>query len=377
MNNGSVSELTRSDYTEFIYDKTCFGDPIDPESAEDVIEGISRAIALDSSPAFQEGLSARLTELGTVCTPEDKDVMLSEIKRRFKELLDKPCPKAIQNWIKGTTPGITNRQNNYDLCYALEMDFKQTAVFFQKYFLTMPFNAKSKTDAVFMYCLYHNRPYVTAQKMLDQTKGFVSQENAHTATSQIISTIFETDDDDKFMRYLSEHCYDNEQQYQLARKIINDEIGTIQKRLLRYESDRILSPDRLGSLTIETLLGFKSQRKGRRSKESVLPKRFTGSLPNDVTLGKIINGAEVSYELLRKTLVLVKFYNFYFEADNTDRNTIAGYLMDFYEELNSVLVSCGFAQLYLRHPFDCLMLYCANSYDPIDALYCVMANRRN
>ena len=72
--------------------------------------------------------------------------------------------------------------------------------------------------------------------------------------------------------------------------------------------------------------------------------------------------------------MLLKFYNFYYEADNCDKYTIGGNLMDFYEETNNVLASCGFAQIYLCHPFDCLLMYCANSYDPIDTLYCVMQN---
>ena len=44
-------------------------------------------------------------------------------------------------------------------------------------------------------------------------------------------------------------------------------------------------------------------------------------------------------------------------------------LMDFFDELNQTLISCGFAQLYMRHPFDCLILFCANSYDPIYTLH--------
>lgn len=172
-------------------------------------------------------------------------------------------------------------------------------------------------------------------------------------------------------------AYDNEQQFQLARSIISDEIELVRTILLRYEANRILSPERLNSLTIEALLGYKYQSGGKKAKDSKLPKRFTESLPNDVTLGKIVNGDVASYDLLRKTLMLLKFYNFYYAADNEDRNDITCNLMDFYEELNGVLISCGFAQLYERHPFDCLLLYCANSCDPIDTLYCVIQNGRN
>ena len=373
----NTPELQRDDFTEYIYDITCFGDPINPESAEDVASGISRAMELEARPVFLEGVSARLSQLGVACTADDIELILAEVKRRYKEILGFSCPRTVQEWIKGTTPGITNRRNNYNLCYALEMDFQQTAVFFQKHYLTMPFNVKSSVDAVFMYALYHKKPYSAVIELLEKSKGFVSQENAHTSTSQIISTILDIDDDEKFLRYLSEHCYNNEQQFQLARSIISEEIETVRSILLRYEADRILSPERLGSLTIEALLGVKYQGSSKKSKDSKLPKRFTESLPNDVTLGKIIKGDVASYDLLRKTLMLLKFYNFYYEAENTDPNTIGGNLMDFYEELNGVLISCGFAQLYVRHPFDCLLLYCASSYDPIDTLYCVIQNGRN
>ena len=370
-------ELSRNEYTEFIYDLTCFGGPVNAESPEDVIEGINTAIELDSRPVFREGLSERLTELGTPCTAGDTDIMLSEVKRRYREQLGSACPRTVLEWVRGTTPGTTNRRNNYELCYALEMDFQQTAVFFQKHFLTLLFNVKSRTDAVFMYSLYHKKPYITAAELLEKSEGFVPQENAHTSTSQIISNILETDDDERFLRYLSAHCYGSEQQFRLARKLIGEEISLVHEHLKKYESDRILSPERLNSMTIEALLGFRYQSGGKTLKNSSLPKRFTESLPNDTTLGKIMNGAEASYDLLRKTLMLLRFYNFYNAADNCDPNTIGGNLLDFCEELNSTLISCGFAQVYVRHPFDCLLLYCANSYEPIDTLYCVIENGRN
>lgn len=374
----NASQLFRDEYTESIYGLTCFGEPVDPENTEeDVVSGIDRAIKLDARPIFLEGLAERLTQLGVKCTVNDKELMLCEVKRRYKELLGFPCPRTVQEWIRGTTPGITNRRNNYDLCYALEMDFEQTMVFFQKHFLTLPFNVKNKVDAVFMYALFHKKPYSSVTELLEKSKCFVSQENAHTSTSQIMSVLLEEDDDQRFLSYLSEHCYDNEQQFQLARQIIKNELAVLQDTLMKYESDRIVFPDRLGSLTIEALLGYKYQEKNKKNDSRSLPKRFTESLPNDVTLGKIINNDTASYELLRKTLMLLKFYNFYYEADNFDPKAIRENLSDFCEELNLVLISCGFAQLYVCHPFDCLLLYCANSYEPIDTMYCVILNGRN
>lgn len=94
-------------------------------------------------------------------------------------------------------------------------------------------------------------------------------------------------------------------------------------------------------------------------------------------------GDSISYEVLRKTLMLLKFCNYYRAAEAEDRKRgyepdkyeVNNRLMDFYDELNNTLISCGFAQLYVRHPFDCLLLYCANSYDPILTLH--LLNERN
>lgn len=57
----NTPELNRDEYTEYIYDVTCFGDPINPENAEDVASGISRAMELEAHPVFLERVSARLS----------------------------------------------------------------------------------------------------------------------------------------------------------------------------------------------------------------------------------------------------------------------------------------------------------------------------
>ena len=154
-------------------------------------------------------------------------------------------------------------------------------------------------------------------------------------------------------------------------------------KILDDGAAEIVSPDRLNSQTIDALLGYRYQSRDKGEVAVKLPKRFTESLPNDVTLGRIINGDSISYEVLRKTLMLLKFCNYYRDAETEDRKhghepdkyEVNDRLMDFYDELNGTLISCGFAQLYVRHPFDCLLLYCANSYDPILTLH--LLNERN
>ena len=381
MHSSSDTAFPFDEYTNSIYSTVCSGEPVCAESAEDVIGGIQRAIALDVRPVFREGLAARLTQLGTVCTAADTETLCAAVRERYQRILRKPCPRTVLEWCRGTTPGTANRRNHYDLCYALEMNEQETALFFQKVFFTLPFLVKAKTDAVFLYCLHHQKPYSAVKDLLRHSDGFVPQENAHTATVEIKAEICKIHDDAQFLQYLSAHCYDNPQQFQAARSIIRHEIEIIQSTILKYEPETVHKPDKLTSRTVEKLLGYKYQhsdlRGGTVAKSKALPRRFTESLPVDATLGAILRGGRASYELLRKTLMLLKFSNFYEEADNYNPQSIHKNLGDFCTELNAALADCGFAHLYVCHPFDCLLLYCANSDDPIDTLYCVIQNGRN
>ena len=372
-------EITRDEYTDSIYDGI-LNKLINPDCKIDLLACINRAVELEERPVFLEGVAERLNQLGISCASDDSEQMLSEVERRYKEILGKSCPRAVQNWFKGITPGVTHRHNHYDLCYALEMDFTQTAVFFQKHFLTVPFNVKEVEDAVYMYTLYHKKPYSAVTKLIDNFKGFVPQGNVHTSTTQIISTILEIENDEEFFRYLSEHCYSDEQQFQKARDIICIQIEQIKKRIQPGYDENDKPNSRLNSKIIDKLLNYRYQSDTKGEFSYNLPERFTESIPNDTTLGQIINGKKVSYELLRKTLMLLVFSNYYDMAVSEDekhnhvpdKSEIVRRLMDFAEYLNSKLGECGFVRVYECHPFDCLLLYCANSQDPILTFHAII-----
>lgn len=375
--NNVRPDIIIDEYTDFVYDSVCFKKPINPTCVKDIEESIGEAIEINKTSAFLRGIAERFNELGIECTVNNADIMKAEIVRRFKEVLHKECPKAVTNWFKGVVPGVTNRINNYDVCYALEMDFEETYMFFQKAFLTQPFNCKGRVDAIFLYCLANKKDYSVAEGLLARTESYEACDNPYTASNEIFRKIIEIKDDNVFLNYLKGHVFSNEQSYLSARKIINDEIEVVKKNIIN-DSIEDISVGRLNSRVIEEVLGYRYQSSdNERILKDRLPREFTQSLPNDVTLGQIINGKQVSYELLRKSLILFKFYNFYLEAQNTDDNTIAENLMDFYDEVDKTLLECGFAQLYPRHPFDALILYCANSYDPILTLQYLNEYGRN
>lgn len=362
-----ISQLTDASSGELT--KEVFNDLLDNlgEDGRFNPNNIATAIELDSRLVFLEGVVKRLNELGFECCIRDTEKILSEINRRFREVLGFKCPRTIQEWIKGTTPSVSEgktngKKNNYDLCYALEMNLEDTAEFFVKHYLTLPFNYKNRIDAIFFYCLYHKHPYSVVKRLLDASDGLGSaavekEAEIHTSTRQIALHITQIASVEEFLDYLSRHCYGNEQQYHLARTKIQ-ELASKHS----FESYADLH---------NQLMGFYYQNIKREKWKKVenLPKRFIESLPTDGVLSNVLTGEYETYETLRKTLIILKLFDFYLISGrgNCDEQAIWQNSFDFEDEANKLLAECGFSQLYMRHPFDLLIMLCSYSSDPIDS----------
>lgn len=321
------------------------------------IEDIRDVVKLCRRPDFAEGVAERLARLGVHCPLQDTETLLAEIKKRYKNRIGENCPRTIQEWVRGTVPGVTNRVNNYNLCYALEMDLRETGEFFRKYYLTVPFNYKDKTDAVFFYGLHHQKPYAVIKHMLDEAERFKAVNLSGTKTAEIGRQILKIRDDGAFMEYLSAHCYNNEQQYQIAR-------GKIIELMDKYTEN--------GAAGLHAeIMGFNYQDMvlSGMKKRIVLPEEFLKSLPTDRTFLDIRKGKRETYETLRKTLIILMFYDFYIDAwkaaKEPDEAAVRANLSDFREAADEKLLDCGLSPLYERHPFDRLILFCAASRYPI------------
>ena len=356
MNNNSIfEEFKKGEATINIFNSVYLGQIFEADSLQGLnINDIQTAVDLSNRPIFTDGVVARLNALGVDCKTEDTEIILEEVKHRYKERIGDVCPRTILEWLRGTPPSTNNRENNYNLCYALEMTLHETAEFFLKCFLTVPFNYKDRTDAVFFYCLSHGRPYSTIKLMLEKAEHFASSQTVSTQTLQIGRQILEIDDDEEFLQYLSLHCYDNEQQYQLAREeIVN---------LINLHSNGNFSRFH------EELMGFNYQHAKRHHKKinKDLPSHFIESLPTDGVLKQIYEGKKVSYETIRKALIILQLYDFYEDVYEENEKYIRDSLEDFYVATNALLMKCGLAHLYVRHPFDWIIIFCALSMEPLE-----------
>ena len=368
--------IVNCDETDIMFETLFFGDILYlHKNFEDMINDIKIATELDSRKAFLNGLIDRLQYLGKTFHESDAEEILNELKGRYKSRMGIAVPRTVKEWVRGTTPGTTNRRNNYELCYALEMDVNETASFFIKNYMSIPFNYKDSTDAVFFYCFLNNKSYDVISAMLEKATHFIPNKEIETETISIGRNIAEIDDDDEFISYISKHCYNNEQQYQVARNTINRLVQEIKGTL-----GDVSNEDRVINKIIDNVFGFCYQQniqknvKSRCSKtkfvrDNKLPRRFVESLPRSGVLSDILKGKKETYETLRKTMIILYFYIFFFELINENEEDIRNNALDFYEEINTVLFDCGFSQIYMRHPFDYLIVFCAMSPDPLETFW--------
>jgi hypothetical protein len=215
--------------------------------------------------------------------------------------------------------------------------------------------------------------------MLDVADSYAVTNADVESTEEIGLRILEIDTDEEFLQYLQKHCYDRKHQYTTAKKRLA-ELITENKAIVpgKDKSGYDLPFDHLGtaknSALLDAILGYRYQgldsTQRKHMKECGLP-----TFPRDGDIDDILSTeSETSFEVLRRSLILMKFYNFYRDYQlstkklDMDEDDINANLYDFFDGTNEELARCGFVQMYLRNPFDWIILFCANSPNPIDYL---------
>ena len=335
-------------------------------------------VDLNERKVFLESVAAYLGK--DVSTNADE--LLIEVKHRYAEK-GIELKKAVKGWFQkqDVAPSTDQayRRNLYDFCVAMGMDYQTTAKFFLKAFLTIPFNYKDRDDAIYFYCLKESRPHTVIKQMLDVADSFTVTNVDVDSTEEIGLRILEIESDEEFLQYLQRYCYDRKHQYATAKRRLV-ELITVNKAIVpgKDKTGYDLPFDHLGtaknSALLDAILGYRYQgldsTQRKHMKESGLP-----TFPRDGDIDDILaSESETSFEVLRRSLILMKFYNFYRSYQlstkklNMDEKDINACLYDFFDETNEELANCGFVQMYLRNPFDWIILFCANSPNPIDYL---------
>lgn len=189
----------------------------------------------------------------------------------------------------------------------------------------------------------------TARKMFDKL---------YLEARTLIAKIYDKTEEEKFEKRLaaysqklwnSERLYDHEkreriEQMKTTRKVISaDDItdADIEKVICSA-----IMPDKHGNLT--------------PAKLSSLNKQFLGKRFSRQRIGKILSG---EIEIDRFDLITLNFFIF---ANKLDKFPKAkSRYSEFLDNTNKVLSKCSMGELYVQNPYECFVLMCMLSFDPL------------
>lgn len=286
---------------------------------------------------------------------------------------------TVKNWLKKAPPASNpaGRENVYRFCFALEMDAKETKEFFLKAYLERPFNYKNIHEAVYFFCMNNGLKYTDAERIIEKIEAipFIENKDAEVLTEKIGSDISKKKTEDDVVKYLSENRSSFTSQNQTSREKIQDLLDKC-IRLVNENSD-ILNEGNIPVNNMETLLHVITDYKARKIQDgkkvneksisrSNLPKIIKKNFPS-WQLYQRIKKQEASFDVIRKTLILLNFYHYFADAlINNAENLEHGLFDEFVDETDILLNDCGYIQLYWRNPYDWIFGYCAWAPNPLD-----------
>ncbi len=373
---------------------------------EELIEFLTE---LSNKPLFSDGIIDACISHGFKGAENT-----NEIKKAVKKyIVDKAKEKRIiedANSIKAFDENLrlwlntgviwndneTSRINVYKLCFALDMTLLEVEEFFLKKYLYRPFNLRDIHETVYFFAFNNSKDYVYAENLYEViSRSYVKSIKKN--SNEMMTCDFRCDlenitDEDEFIDYCKLNSGFFNQYNNTAILNVNYYIDDIFEKLnkKRDDIDRIVEISEL----LKIIYGLKNQNEEwtHEERESVLstneflknlkeklPKKLGVRIPSEVEIGKIRKyynsnkqfdesktKERPSSDSVRKSLVLMSFYNFFMDRLNDDPKEN---FEDYVFEIDSILDVCGYIQSYARNPFDWLFLYCARQEYPIDTFH--------
>ena len=377
--------------------------------------------------SFSEGLKEMMEKCGYTGSDEP-GARIDFILERLSEINVNITPATVKDWVSGKrTPDPANensREKMYQLCFALHADEIKTVWFFEHVFFSKCFDYHRPNELVYKFCISHGMDYSVALSMINRikTESVADPVNVMTMLIRKDTDDFNTSEQlidyinsnaGRFARWnvtakneikqlrsmlMDEKCRDSDE---LVRKLMRSGKSVREylprcSLLIRWKlSDPYCLEDAFSGLQLDSVdfllkavMGTADGITKRSEYADVIPDAVKKSFPNKKSLSDILDDSKnASYVSVRKALVFLKFVHFWCNEELVRRDSkfasdpCAAYsstasanmsqkdLFDtFIDEMNEMLLRCGYAELFAGNPFDWLFMYSATRDFPLSFL---------
>ncbi len=392
-------------YTDFFEDKS-----YNILDEEDYIQELKDI--LDKFRTFDEALDSFIVEHGFKGNLDSIDEKVKFISEKCKQA-NVPVPRNLKDWyIEDKKPDRTSKVP-FQICFAFELNVDEVNDFLHRICLFRGFDCHIIEEIVYFFAFKHGLDYTSAMDILSKVKTVkpvltISKcENIATQdivyTHLIIDEIESIETEEELIEYLNENIdkfeYNNATAYKVIQTIWKDisgdnkkeGIAIREKRLLYKEfnkdedenyisktgrKERKRTDDSIWEIYLQILglsgscmAGFYNKRslKFMLNDNEMLHPLAQDCFPDRDGLNKVLNGVHVSYERVRKLLILLVFYKYY--AEKALEKT--SYFTDIEDAdrciciINDKLVCSNYSALYPANPYDFLILMSIRTEYPL------------
>lgn len=331
---------------------------------------------------FSERMDTFLQENGYTGDITDANLKVDFIKEQYRKEGIKP-PREIKLWFDNNQP-IT-RETAYQLCFAFKLDLEKTSTFFRKVMCRERcFDCHESYEAVYYWCIRNKMTWQTAQDILLKIPEKVRMgklvEDDILYTGTILHELDQITTIDDLVLYINENqsrlIYNNASATKAIQRLwmgITKEGGLLERELQYYtriKTKRSTWDCYLAMMGIEKNIANELPKGKDRTLVDVikrLPKAIADSFPGRESIEKILRSEHVDYEIIRKWLILLSFYEYWCHRFLSKGNYCSE-PNDFERcraHIDQQLAEAGYMTLYPGNPYDWLFLYSSDEGEPL------------
>ncbi len=367
--------------------------PMDTISWEDdnFIEELLEVVQLFRP--FSVAITEFISEQGYQGDASDVEAKVDFIRAAFAKA-NMDAPREVREWFAGQP---VKRDTVFQICFAFGLDGGETDEFFRRiYAKERSFNCHIMQEAIYYFCLNNGLTWADALDIQSQValSGKDAGNGEVVYTGSIIAELNDLETKEELIAWLKDNLnkfvgYGNVTAYETIRRLWRQASGPA--GLLKREHDRLASmlddeaigrksPFRTSSdgakpwdayLAILQLDKKDVKKLGTdRSIKPILEKLHDDaqdSFPDRQGIDLILRGEHVSYERVRKWLVLLTFYTYWARKAlaKGDYESSPGDADRCIAEMNRYLIDCSYPELYVGNPYDWIFFYAVKDGEPL------------
>ena len=319
-----------------------------------------------------------------------------------KEFLQNRCKETgitvasastLRNWFSGSPrpkKDDKSREDMFCLAFALGLTIDETKKLFHDVYLDRAYNKRNYRELIYYHCLKNGQSYAHAQKLISMVSFSDDVQDSTVYTAVLSAQADSIIEDTQLIAYINAHPHnfqlnnisaisEYKKQWEKARRTVSLEKGFISKE--EYAKKQHFEPRLRGNwdskrladiaekdinsdafdfevITGQSITG-KAGTKPLSFKNAELPKEIKTNFPTAPHLDK-----NPSNEQLRKMIILLFSYVFWYEVQQQQTEDYFDYYLD---QLDDLLNRIGYPPMYYGNPYDWLFLTCSNAPCPLDA----------